>query len=289
MARADYPLLLTPHLAPRVWGGDRLGKGIGEAWDLSVHPNGPSVVRNGRLAGTSLADAVRADESAFGGPIGLLAKRLDCRETLSVQVHPKGADAKTEAWVPLAIGKGAGVYHGFRRAATREEVRRSALDGTLDALLRFVPVPEGRAIFVPSGTVHAIGAGLFLFELQQSSDTTYRLYDWGRPRELHVEEALACADLDARDPVPEPVPVAPGRSRLVGCDHFFIDRLEPGRIGRLDPGDAWIALLPLSGRVRAGGTEAGAGETLLIPRAAGPLPLENSGPALLYGPTRWNA
>lgn len=286
MASANYPLLLTPHLAERVWGGDRLGPGIGEAWDLSVHPNGPSVVSNGPLAGKTLAEIARTSASDFGGPIRLLAKRLDCRERLSVQVHPKETDPKTEAWVPLAIGKGAGVYHGFRRPVTRDEVRRAAVDGSLDALLRFVPAAHGRAIFVPSGTVHAIGAGLFLFELQQSADTTYRLYDWGRKRELHVEEALRWADLDARDASPVPRPVDPRRSRLVECPHFFIDRLQTASPYRLDPGGAWIALLLVEGGARVGDTAVNAGATLLLPRAAGTTVFLPTGScdALVYGP-----
>ena len=139
MAKADYPLLLVPHLAERVWGGDLLGPGIGEAWDLSVHPHGPSRVANGALRNRTLPELPEAD---FGGPIDLLAKRLDCRQDLSVQVHPTDpATAKTESWVVLQADRGAGVYHGFRRPVTREEVAAAAADGSLKGILQYVTEP----------------------------------------------------------------------------------------------------------------------------------------------------
>ena len=110
MERANYPLLLTPHLAERIWGGSLMGEGIGEAWDLSVHPHGPARIANGPLAGTTLADAASARPAEFGGPIELLAKRLDCAQDLSVQVHPKQGDPKTESWVVLHAEPGAALY-----------------------------------------------------------------------------------------------------------------------------------------------------------------------------------
>lgn len=253
----DYPLLLRPHLAERVWGGSRLGPGIGEAWDLSVHPHGPSVIANGALAGRSLADV---DPAAFGGPIRLLAKRLDCAQDLSVQVHPRAGDQKTEAWVVLDAAPGAGVYCGFERAVSREEVRRAAGDGTLPDLLHFRPTPAGDTVFVRSGVVHAIGGGLFLFEIQQSADTTYRLYDWGRGRDLHLDEALDQAELGPC------APTAPGR-HLLECEHFFVDRAEAAC--ELDPGGAWVALLVLEGSGQVGDTTVAAGQTVLLPTAAG--------------------
>ena len=124
MVRAiDHPLLLESHLQERVWAGHALGEGIGEAWDLSVHPNGPCQIANGPWSGRTLAEAVAERPQDFGGPIRLLAKRLDCGEDLSVQVHPRSGDPKTEAWVVLGARRGAGVYHGFRRTVTADEVR----------------------------------------------------------------------------------------------------------------------------------------------------------------------
>ena len=272
---ADYPLLLTPHLAERVWGGARLGAGVGEAWDLSVHPRGPCRIANGALAGRTLADVSAAHRDAFGGPIELLAKRLDCARDLSVQVHPRAGEPKTEAWLVLEAAEGAGVYHGFRRQVTVDEVRAAARDGSLPELLRFLETPPGAAVFVPSGTVHAIGTGLLLFEIQQSADTTYRLFDWGRGRELHLEQGLACADLDARDAFMGPP---------VRCDHFFVDVVDGA--ARLDPGSAWTALLVVAGSGRLGDLDVVAQQTVLLPGAAGACEWRprNGARALVYGP-----
>ena len=251
------PLRLLPHLAERVWGGSRLGQRIGEAWDLSVHPHGLTRIDGG---GT-LRDAARA----WGLDVRLLAKRLDCAQTLSVQVHPQRLEPKTEAWVVLDSAPGAGVYHGFRRRVTKDEVRRAALEGTLPDLLRFVEVKRGDAVFVPSGTVHAIGAGLFLFEIQQSSDVTYRLFDWGRPRELHLDAGLDCAILEPGEWRPRP------SRHLIECEHFTVDRARGG--ATLDPGPAWRAALDVA-----------SGATTLVVASAGPQRVAGGAELLVYGP-----
>jgi len=286
MIRADYPLLLEPHLAQRVWAGTSLGKGVGEAWDLSVHPHGPSLVRNGALKGKTLAEVAAVCPGDFGGPIRLLAKRLDCAQELSVQVHPVQGDVKTEAWVALRARDGAGVYHGFARDVTVGEVRTAAQDGTLPGLLRFLPLAPGNAVFVPSGTVHAIGAGLVLFEIQQSADTTYRLFDWGRDRPLHLEEGLANAVLGAAPPLAEPVRTAEGHLRLVSCEHFHVDRIDTEGSFRLDPAGHWKALLVVNGVAGIGSIEAGPEETLLLPKPldATTLHAKKKVTALAYGP-----
>lgn len=286
MMRADYPLLLDPHLAQRVWAGASLGKGVGEAWDLSVHPNGPCLVKNGALKGRTLAEVATSCAADFGGPIKLLAKRLDCAEELSVQVHPVEGDPKTEAWVALRAKPGAGVYHGFAKDVTTDEVRAAAKDGTLPKLLRFLPLDPGGAVFVPSGTVHAIGKGLVLFEIQQSADTTFRLFDWGRDRALHLEEGLRCADLAAAPPPPEQKKTAEGHTRLVSCEHFHVDKIEATGSFRVDPAGTWKAVLVVNGGARIGAYEAAPGETLLLPRPLGPTTLhtKHKATALAYGP-----
>jgi len=287
MPSIGEPLLLSPHLASRVWGGDRLGAGIGEAWDCSVHPHGPSTVVAGPHAGRTLAELASAEPAAFGGPVSLLAKRLDCAQVLSVQVHPREGDPKTEAWVVLEAEPGAGVYHGLRAPAPRAELEAAARDGSLPELMRFVEVRPGDAIFVPSGTLHAIGAGLLLFELQQSADTTFRLFDWGRGRELHLEQGLDCLDPDSYDPSPPPRALDDGATRLVECEHFFIDRIDGAGAATLDPGGRWCAVLVLEGRARVGPHELGPGGTVLVPAGAGSRELEPAGGslrALRYGP-----
>lgn len=284
VADASYPLVLEPHLAERVWGGSAFGPGIGEAWDLSVHPNGPSRITNGPLAGSTLAEAVEADPDAFGGPIDLLAKRLDCAEDLSVQVHPDTGDPKTEAWIVLGADDGAGVYLGFRDRPSAEQVRAAALDGSIVDLLDFRTLRDGEAVFVPARTVHAIGGGLRLFELQQNSDTTYRLYDWGRGRDLHLEDGLAVTDLGPARPTPEAVVTPDGARRLVSCPFFHVDHVTGGV--DLDPGDRWVAVLVVAGAATVGGVEAGAGATVLVPAAAGTTTLEPAAgfEGLRYGP-----
>lgn len=291
MTRTE-PFLLSPHLAERVWGGRRLGDGIGEAWDLSVHPNGPSTVVTGPNQGRTLAEVVSARPDDFGGAISLLAKRLDCADNLSVQVHPREGDPKTEAWVVLGADDGAGVYLGFSDRPTPETVREAALDGSLPDLLSFVELSEGDAVYVPAGTVHAIGGGLMLFELQQSSDTTYRLFDWGRTgRELHLDQALSCAELVPPPAPPTSTELAAGVTRLVDCPHFYIDRISgdsgSGSGPLLDPGDRWTAVHGVAGSAKAGDLVVEPGDTLVVPSSADPVALEpDPGFAgLAYGPS----
>lgn len=276
------PLLLAPHLAERVWGGNTFGQGIGEAWDLSVHPNGPCTVQGGRHGGATLAEVVAADPDAFGGPIDLLAKRLDCADDLSVQVHPATGDPKTESWVVLNAAPGAGVHHGFRRRIDRAEAEAAALDGSIMDLLAFHEVRQGDGVFVPAGTVHAIGRGLQLFELQQSSDATFRLYDYGRGRELHLDDGLAVADLCPSKPRSTPTQLSDGY-RLVSCAYFHVDEVGGTRVA-IDPGDRWQALLVLSGSATVGAKSASAGTTLLVPASAGPTDVGGPCHALRYGP-----
>lgn len=284
----DAPFTVEPHLAERVWGGQRFGAGIGEAWDLSIHGNGLSTVASGPHAGETLADVVSADTAAFGGPIDLLAKRLDCAQNLSVQVHPSEGDAKTEAWVVLGAEPGAGVYLGFQGEPTEAEVREAAVDGTLAELLQFIELREGDAVFVPAGTVHAIGAGLSLFELQQSSDTTYRLFDWGRTdRELHLDDAMACAVLGPPPELPKPVSLAPGTVQLVGCDHFVIDRIASSVPVDADPRGRWVALHGVSGSATVAGLDVDPGTTVVVPSSVGAVEVEPVGAfvGLRYGPS----
>ncbi|MDH3591813.1 MAG: class I mannose-6-phosphate isomerase [Planctomycetota bacterium] len=287
MSKANYPLLLRPHLAERVWGGNRLGDGIGEAWDLSVHPNGPCTIENGALAGRTLADVSAKTPDDFGGAIDLLAKRLDAKQDLSVQVHPKkGADSKTEAWIVLQSDRGAGVYHGFSQPIEADALRDKATDGSLPEVMQFVQVRPGQCVFVPSGTVHAIGAGLFLFEIQQSADVTYRLFDWGRGRELHLEQGVACSDLNGAPPLPPARPQSDGSLRLVECDHFRVDRMDSHKPFHVEPGDRWTAVLVVAGSVAVDDIDAQPGQTVLLPTAAGARTFSPSPccTALIYGP-----
>ncbi|QGG96844.1 class I mannose-6-phosphate isomerase [Actinomarinicola tropica] len=265
--------LLEPSLAERPWGGTRLGDGIGEAWDLSIHPNGPARIRSGTHAGRELAAVVDERPADFGGPIDLLAKRLDCARNLSVQVHPREGDPKTEAWVVLDAEPGAGVYLGFREPVDADEVARRSLDGSVADVLEFVELAVGDAVLVPAGTVHAIGGGLVLFELQQSSDTTYRLFDWGREgRELHLDAGLACADLGPPPARPVAATLDDGATRLVDCPHFWVDRIGRDLTGPealLDPRSRWVAVHGVAGQATLDGLVLGPGDTAVVPASAG--------------------
>jgi mannose-6-phosphate isomerase len=283
------PFLLSPALNERVWGGSALGAGIGEAWDLSVHPHGEATVSTGPHTGRTLAAVLADQPEAFGGSIDLLAKRLDCAQNLSVQVHPPTGDPKTEAWVVLDAQPGAGVYLGFVDEVDRDDVARRAVDGTVDDMLQFVELKVGDAVFVPAGTVHAIGGGLLLFELQQSSDTTYRLYDWGREgRELHLDEGLAVTDLGPAAPQAPVRTLDDGAERLVECDHFVIDRvtLAAGDRTVVDPGHRWLGVFGVSGVAHIGDLSVVDGITAIVPGGGGPVELvaDTDCIGLRYGP-----
>lgn len=210
------PLFLEPVMQEKIWGGSRLrdefGYDIpsdktGECWAISAHPNGVSRVKNGRFAGKGL-DVLYGEEPAlFGNPSSpvfpLLTKILDANDWLSVQVHPddayglehEGELGKTECWYVLSADEGAEIIYGHE-ATSREQLRQMIEAGQWDELLTHVPVKKGDFFFVPSGTMHAIGKGITILETQQSSDTTYRVYDFdrrddaGNLRELHIDKSI---------------------------------------------------------------------------------------------------
>ena len=211
---------LEPQFKPRVWGGRRLAERfgldasepIGEAWMVFDENR----IASGPYAGRVLAEVLprlgeaflgRAVVERYGHRLPLLVKFLDTADWLSVQVHPDDAYARTheaesgwlgkaEAWVVLEAEPDARVIYGVKRPLTREELRAAAQDGTILELLNFVPVQQGDVIYVPPGTIHALGPGLLVYEVSQRSDLTYRLYDYGRGRELHLDRALDVARLE---------------------------------------------------------------------------------------------
>jgi mannose-6-phosphate isomerase len=226
-----YPLTFQPIFKERVWGGRELerlygkslppGTPIGEAWEISDRPGDASTVTNGSLAGKTLRWLMESHASELLGParpasgnhFPLLCKILDAREKLSLQVHPPAARAaelkgepKTEMWYIADAGPGAELYAGLQPGVTREQFERKIRDGTVAACFHRIPVRAGDAMFLPSGRVHAIGDRLVIFEIQQNSDTTYRVFDWnragldGKPRDLHVAQSLASIDFDDFEP-----------------------------------------------------------------------------------------
>jgi mannose-6-phosphate isomerase len=303
-----YPLVFEPELKEKVWGGRGLGRilgkelppegSIGESWEVY----GESVVANGPHAGRTV-DSLREElgERLVGArltpladlPFPLLFKYIDATEMLSVQVHPDDAYArehtgypygKTEAWYIVAAEPGARIVHGWKRPTSREEVEAAVKENRLEELLEYVPVSAGDVIHAPAGTVHALGGGIVLGELQQNSDTTYRLYDWGRmgldgkPRELHLRESLETLNYDLTERHKTPALEAPHdgalRRFLVACRYFVIESLEgEGPLDMTTGGERFELLSALDGPVRLawedGELELERGRTALLPAALG--------------------
>jgi mannose-6-phosphate isomerase len=226
-----YPLTFQPIFKERVWGGRELerlyGKNtpaaapIGESWEISDRPGDASVISNGPLTGKTLrwlmenraAEILGDAKPAAGGHFPLLCKILDARQKLSLQVHPPASksaelkgEPKTEMWFITGAAPDASLYVGLKRGVTRAEFEKKITDGSVADCFHRIPVRAGDAMFLPSGRVHAIGAGLVIFEIQQNSDTTYRVFDWnrggldGKPRELHVAQSLASIDFNDFEP-----------------------------------------------------------------------------------------
>jgi mannose-6-phosphate isomerase len=296
------PFLLERKLLPKVWGGRALaqvpglplppGQAIGETWELFDRPDGASRLRG---ASGTLADVLRDHGEALlgrgvarghGGRFPLLLKFIDAREALSVQVHPDDAQAaregdsgKDEAWLVLHAGPHARIIRGLRPGVDQATFRDCAHTPAVESLLRsFAPQP-GDVVHIPPGTVHAIGPDVVVFEVQQNSDVTYRLYDWGRPREVHVQKALAVARAPddavafAGRPVVEPRVLPDGGRELVATPHFRLRRYELDRPFALATDGVFAALTVLGGRGllgwRSGGDDVplplAAGDTAVVP------------------------
>jgi mannose-6-phosphate isomerase len=306
------PLRFEPFLRPMVWGGRRLGEVLGktlpeptaygESWEVSDHPLHRSIVAGGPAAGRSLRDLMEQEQAALLGSASgrytvfpWLIKFLDAGDWLSVQVHPDeeavgllwpGEGSKTEAWFVLDAALGSRIYAGLRPGVGPGELRSALQAGTVaDCLHSFVPRP-GDCLFLKAGTVHAVGGGVLFAEVQQTSDATFRLYDWdrrdaqGRGRTLHVEESLACIDWSQGPVTPVRVPGFPDlaagveagrRLPLVQCPYFTLEYVQNreaftwGGEGRLQ------AVLVLHGQGRlettAGVETLRTGQTWVLPAA----------------------
>lgn len=249
------PFLLRPVGKDYLWGGSRLNdefaKGIAleplaETWECSTHPDGLSIVASGPDAGQTLLDVLRAHPSYLGlhprksdGGLPLLVKLIDAKRALSVQVHPddayagryeNGQSGKTEMWYILDAAPGASVVCGLRQPATAAELRAGIAEGTIEPWLQRVPVRKDDVFYIEAGTIHAIGAGVLLAEIQESSNLTYRLYDYGRERALHVDKALAVANLRGSETPRQPLRVLRYRrgcasELLCRCAYFEVHRL----------------------------------------------------------------
>ncbi len=306
------PLVFEPYLRPQIWGqrrlAERLGKALpsngtfGESWEISGYPRHVSRVAEGELKGRLLSELweTRAEELTGSrvpshSSFPLLVKFLDCHELLSVQVHPNDEAArnlleedsgKTEAWVVLDVEKTARIYAGLKPGMTRADLERHLDTGTVaECLHSFVP-RSGDCIYLPAGTVHAAGGGVLIAEIQQTSDATFRLFDWnrvgpdGKPRALHRSQALAVIDwLAGPVQVKTPTPLAGTATktlgeRLVECDYFCMERYLLGGLfpvpyaGRMS---IWMVLEGAANLRTKDGYQRRfcKGETLLLPASAG--------------------
>ncbi len=238
------PFRLRPFFSERVWGRESLAPWFGETGTAELVGEawltGPQcVIETGRHAGRTLAEVARECGAELLGPGGdgefpLLVKVLFPNDKLSVQVHPDDERAramgqprgKTECWYVLEAEPGAAVALGLREGADAAGVERAIAEGTLEEMLVQVPVSAGEMVFVDAGTVHAIGPGVTLLETQQTSDTTFRMWDYGRPRELHVEQGVAATKFRTRAGKVEARAIGEGMTRLIEEQYFTVDRID---------------------------------------------------------------
>ena len=306
-------LKFQPLLKRIRWGGRRLGtllhKPIGEAddyaesWEISDHGDDQSRVVGGPLDGWTLERLVRErNRELFGRHAGksqfpLLVKFLDAHDRLSVQVHPNDEQAKTfdpsengktEAWVILAAEPGSRIYAGLQTGVDRERLAGAVENGTVEECLHSIAVHPGDCVFIPAGTVHAIGEGIVLAEIQQASDLTFRLYDWGRlgtdgkPRPLHINAALSCTEFERGpvDPVsPRILEDGPHRlEELIRCDFFVLHRHITTESLTIPHDDRFHVLMLLDGaaefRSETSPMSLDRGGTVLMPAACGDVTIQ---------------
>ena len=306
-------LKLKPSCKDYLWGGHRLveeygkeydGEILAETWELSCHPDGPSTIVNGAYAGKTLEEYIEAEGKEVLGTncrrfrdFPILTKFIDARQDLSIQVHPdnryalknEGQYGKTEMWYVVDAGKEAFLYYGFKKEVSKEEFARRIREDTLLEVLNAVPVQKGDVLFIESGTIHAIGKDILIAEIQQNSNVTYRVYDYGRvgkdgkKRDLHIEKAIA---------VTNRVPLIKSRSsypHVADCDYFTVDKLNlDGRMMCRVEGtvseESFVSILILDGEgVVSCGNKVSyqKGDSLFLPAGSGAYVIEGSCDALI--------
>lgn len=283
---------LYPAFKDNLWGGERLVERYGkvtdmrpcaESWELSMHPAGVSRFADGRLISEALGERELGRNACEFEAFPMLIKFIDARDDLSVQVHPsdeyalanEGSYGKTELWYVVEADEGAGIYLGFKDSLDEHTAREAIREERLSELLNFYPVRAGDAFFIPSGTVHAIGAGCLIAEIQQSSDLTYRVYDYGRRdksgnlRELHIEKAMRVASLDRYEMRELP-------DGVLGISKYFTARCVAinGKYSVLRDTGSFKCLTVVSGAGMLEGTCVSAGDSYFIAAGTGEVTLE---------------
>ena len=304
------PIVFEPLFMERVWGGRRLeslfnkrlpmGVRVGESWEIVDREEAQSVVHTGPLRGHTLNELwTDHREAVFGNktPAGskrfpLLFKLLDAQERLSVQVHPPArvaralnGEPKTEMWYVADTYLDADIFAGLKAGVGREDFERALREGKVAEKIHHIAMKPGDAIFIPSGRIHAIGAGNVIVEVQQNSDTTYRVFDWnrlgldGKPRTLHVEESMQSIDFGDI----EPAVTRPAGESLVKCDHFEVEKWDLQSPRRAFDEGKFAIFTMLGGDVECGGSRFTPGDFFLVP-ASQPDPVlrpVNGGASLL--------
>lgn len=316
-----YPMKLQASLKDYLWGGTRLKEEYGketnldkvaESWELSCHEAGQSVIVNGEAAGQTLSDWLAGQDRSVLGKnaerfekFPLLIKLIDAKGDLSVQVHPdneyalrvEGEPGKTEMWYIVDCEPGASLLYGFKEQISREEFKRRIADNSLLDVCNRVPVHKGDVFFIDSGTLHAIGAGILLCEIQQSSNTTYRIYDYGRmgtdgqPRELHVAKALDVTKLErpVRDTKPQAkldIFACAEVELLASCEYFTTYHINLNGMCHLKAGEnSFQCITVLAGSMElatAGGrVSIKKGESVFLPAGLGRYQLIGHGECIL--------
>ena len=280
-----HPFKLAPAFKDYVWGGYKLAAEynkpdglIAESWELSGHKDGDCVIKDGPFQGMAFSQFCKENPALTGANAAafdrfpILIKLIDSREDLSVQVHPDDAFAleneedygKTEVWFVLQADPGAFVYHGFNQNITKEQFVHGISDGSITDLLKTHRVKKGDVIFIDPGTVHAIGAGIVLAEVQQNSNLTYRVYDYGRNRPLHIEKGLAVLDLG---PAKTPVFNLDSPGQIADCRYFKARFIGQGEIKCDETSFVHLLVTNGSGRIDGVGFSQGLdkGDSLFIP------------------------
>lgn len=289
-------LKLKPACKDAIWGGERLtkeyhktysGKRLAETWELSCHPDGPSLIGEGPFAGITLPEYIEAKGRRILGSncqifqdFPILIKLIDAEDDLSIQVHPNNTDAlevehqygKSEMWYVLDAEPGAFIYYGLKHPVSRDEFRRRIENHTLTHVLNATPVHRGDVFYIPAGMVHAICKGIVIAEIQQNSNVTYRVYDYGRtgangaPRQLHIEQAIQVSKLE---------PPRTGYNfggHLVRCAYFTVDKyISPCCIDTDEESFSSLLVIDGAGTIVCGDEEISArkGDSIFISAASG--------------------
>ena len=293
-----YPLKFKPIYKELIWGGDKLhkffgkdipiGKKIGESWELADLPNDKSVIANGEFAGKTITGVLQkylqqiTGKKEYRPPFGLLIKFIDATDILSVQVHPdkktvkrlKMGSPKTECWYIIDSVPGACIYKGLKSDTTREQFAQSIKTGSCAELLNKVSVKPGQCHLLPAGTVHAIGAGILIAEIQTPSDTTFRVFDWnrlqnGKPRQLHIAQALESIHFDQKA---EDLPVTT-TGRIADTEFFKIDKITAQADSSCQIAEGIMKVIIIikgSGQIKSSDSQTvdfSKGQTILLPAA----------------------